>query len=108
MGVIGILPEVHGTCHVIVDPENVNIFDVALVSFNLCTDMHNVAFFAFVIMDDSLGGISKSAVPVNPQRRRWNHEGGNTEGLRKVWGRISRQGLKNKSQHMFNSAYKFK
>ena len=70
--------------------------------------MHNDTFFAFVIMDDSLGGISKSAVPVNPQRRRWNHEGGNTEGLRKVWGRISRQGLENKSQHMFNSAYKFK
>ena len=77
MGVIGILPEIHGTCHVIVDPENVNIFDAALVSFKPCTDMHDVAFLAFMIMDYSLGGISKSAVPVNPQRGRWNHEGGN-------------------------------
>ena len=76
MGVIGILSEVHGTCHVIVDPGNVNLFDVGQLQ-SICTDVHNVAFFAFVIMDYSLGGISKSAVPVNPQRGWWNHEGGN-------------------------------
>ena len=70
--------------------------------------MHDVAFLAFVMIDYSLGGISKSAVPVNPQRGWWNHEGGNAEGLRKVWGNNFLTRSRKKSEHMFNSTYKYK